>query len=124
MLMLKWPRGIPRGLKRVLLVWELISHDYLSEWYELDSLVNHTRVRTVLHGIDNQVSVILGDACIDVQSLHGLIKAQREITLERPLVSEWHSLAKLRPGALLQAPVEDYVWALLHLGSFELIHEG
>ena len=78
----------------------------------------------MLHGIDNLVSVILCNPCIDVQSPQGVIPVQRTITLECSLVSEWQGLSKLRPSTLLQTPVKNYVWALLHLGSFELIGEA
>lgn len=78
----------------------------------------------MLHGIDDLVSVVLCNPCIDVQSLQGVIQFQRTVTLEFSLVSERQGLSKLRPSTLLQTAVKDHVWALLHLGSFELIRKA
>lgn len=90
------PQRHPTRLEEIAIGLEHLSAiAILSERYELDLLVNHTRVRAVLQGVHNLASVILCNPCIDVQSLHGVIQIQRVIALEFSLVNEWQCLAKL-----------------------------
>lgn len=61
----------------------------------MDSLVNHTGMRTMLYGVDDLIFVILCNPQIDIQSLHGFIESQCTIGLNLSWEREGQGLAEL-----------------------------